>query len=107
MKMHPKILEASTLYFNYFVENKGLRRFKNEVLNELARGTKSSFWLKDIFCQLAEKYEGFGPDDWDSFWHDLCHDENGDFRGYELIFQMRLALSDLYRHKAKEQSINL
>jgi len=73
------------------------------VLDELRRGTKSSFWLKDILCQLAEKHEGFGPNDWDSFWHDLCHNENGEFVGYELIFQMRLAFSDLYRQNTKEK----
>lgn len=107
MKMHPKILEASTLYFNDFVENRGLTRFKKEVLDEFKRGTKSVFWLKNVLCQLAENNEGFGPKDWDSFWHDLSHNENGEFVGYELLFQMRLALSDLYRQKVEEKSANL
>lgn len=103
MKMHPKILEASTLYFDYFIENRGLDRFKKEVLDEFKRGKKSVIWLKNVLCELAEKHDGFGPEDWDFFWHDLCHNENGEFVGYELLFQMRLAVSDLYRQKYKKK----
>lgn len=103
MKMHPKILEASDLYFNDFVKNRGLTRFKKEVLDEFRRGTKSVFWLKNVLCQLAENNEGFGPNEWDSFWHDLSHNENGEFVGYELLFQMRLTLSDLYRQKEEKE----
>ena len=99
MKMNPKILEAAYLYFNDYVENRDMKRFKNEVLEEFRRGTKHVYWIKDVMCDLSERHEGFGPDDWDSFWHDLCHDAYGNFVGYELLFQMRLALADQYRKK--------
>lgn len=102
MKIHPKIVEASTLYFNYFVENKGLTRFKKEVLDELRQGTKLIAWLKSVLCDLAENNEGFTPYDWDGFWEALCHDKNGKFVGYELVFQMRLVLSDLYGRRMRE-----
>lgn len=102
MKMKPEILEAAHLYFNDYVENRDMKRFKNEVLEEFRRGTKHVYWIKDVMCDLSERHEGFGPDDWDSFWHDLCHDEYGNFIGYELLFQMRLALADLYRNKIQE-----
>lgn len=102
VKMNPKILEAAHLYFNDYVVNRGLKRFKKDVLDELKRGTKHVYWIKNMMCDLSEHHEGFGPDDWDSYWHDLCHDEYGNFAGYELLFQMRLALTDLYRKKILE-----
>jgi len=99
MKMKPEILEAAHLYFNDYVENRGLKRFKKEVLEEFKSGKKHVYWIKNVMCDLSERHEGFGPADWDSFWHDLCHDEYGKFVGYELLFQMRLALADQYRKK--------
>jgi CRISPR-associated protein Cst1 len=105
MKMNPKIMEAANLYFNYYVEYRGLKRFKKDVLDEFKNGTKNVFWIKNMMCDLSERYEGFGPNDWDSFWHDLCHDEHGNFVGRELLFQMRLALSDLYRMKIQDNVV--
>jgi len=102
VKMNPKMLEAAYLYFNDYVENRGLKRFKKEILDEFKSGTKRIYWIKNVMCDLSERHEGFGPDDWDRFWHDLCHDEYGNFVGYELLFQMRLALADLYRKKMQE-----
>lgn len=102
MKMKPEILDAAHLYFNNYVENRGMARFKKEVLDEFRRGTKHVYWIKDVLCDLSERHAGFGPANWDSFWHDLCHDEYGKFVGYELLFQMRLALADLYRKKIQE-----
>ena len=102
MKMKPEILKAAHLYFNDYVENRGLKRFKKEVLEEFKGGKKHVYWIKNVMCDLSERHEGFGPADWDSFWHDLCHDEYGNFVGYELLFQMRLALADQYRKKTQE-----
>ncbi|NIA10614.1 MAG: hypothetical protein GWP10_13030 [Nitrospiraceae bacterium] len=102
MKMKPEILEAAHLYFNDYVENRGLKRFKKDVLEEFKSGEKHVYWIKNVMCDLSERHEGFGPADWDSFWHDLCHDEYGKFVGYELLFQMRLALADQYRKKIQE-----
>ena len=102
MKMNPKILEAAYLYFNDYVENRDMKRFKKEVLEEFKSGKKHVYWIKNVMCDLSERHVGFGPDDWDGFWHDLCHDEYGNFVGYELLFQMRLALADLYRKKIQE-----
>ncbi len=102
MKMNPKILEAAHLYFNDYVEDRGLKRFRKEILDEFKRGAKHIYWIKNVMCDLSERHVGFGPDDWDRFWHDLCHDEYGNFVGYELLFQMRLALADLYRKKIQE-----
>lgn len=101
MKMKPEILEAAHLYFNDYVENRGLKRFKKEVLEEFKSGKKHVYWIKNVMCDLSERHEGFGPGDWDSFWHELCHDEYGKFVGYELLFQMRLALADQYRKETQ------
>ncbi len=102
VKMNSKIMEAANLYFNDYVEDRGLKRFKKDVLDEFKNGTKNVYWIKNVMCSLSERHEGFGPDDWDSFWHDLCHNEYGNFVGQELLFQMRLALSDLYRMKIED-----
>lgn len=95
-------MEAAYLYFNDYVENRGLKRFKKEVLEEFKSGGKHVYWIKNVMCDLSERHEGFGPTEWDSFWHELCHDEYGKFVGYELLFQMRLALADQYRKRIQE-----
>ena len=101
MKMNPTILEAAHLYFSDYVKDRGLKRFKKDVLEEFKSGKKHVYWIKNVMCDLSERHVGFGPDDWDSFWHDLCHDEYGNFVGYELLFQMRLALADQYRKETQ------
>lgn len=53
------------------------------------------FDLQNWFCNLAEitGKEGYTLDSWD----DLCRDENGINNTYELRFQLRLELANLYR----------
>ena len=103
MKMHPKIKEAAELYFNDYIDSKGIKRFKKEVLEDMKRNPSYLPRLQNILLSLCEKHEGFGPDDWDNFWHDLSHDENGNFKGYDLMFQFRLMLTDLYRKEMKNR----
>ena len=102
VKMDPRIKEAANLYFSDYIEKRGLKRFKKDVLDEFKRGDKNLFWIKNMMCDLSERHPGFGPNDWDEFWYDLCHDEYGNFVGQELLFQLRLAFSDLYRIKNQE-----
>ncbi len=97
MKLHPKIKEAAELYFNDYVETRGIKKFKKDILDEFKRNSHDLTRLQNILLSLCEKHEGFGPEEWDSFWHDLSHDENGNFRGYDLLFQFRLILTELYR----------
>jgi CRISPR-associated protein Cst1 len=102
MKMNPIIMEAATLYFNDYCVDYGLKRFKKDVLDEFKHGRIHINWFRSMMCRLSEKHEGFGPEDWNDTWHDLCHDEKGNFVGYELLFQLRLVFSDLYRVKSQE-----
>lgn len=91
--VHPKIEQASKLYFDTYVQNNGLEKFKRNVLDRLARGKLSVPWLRERFFLLAEEYEGFDYGTWDEF---VC-DENGKPQAFELLFQMRLQLANLYR----------
>ena len=104
MKVHRKIREAADLFFNDYIKEKGLKRFKKEVLEEMKR-ENPIHRFQNILLRLCEKHEGFGPADWDSFWHDLSHDENGNFKGYEFMFQFRLVLTEIYRNEIQKTKV--
>jgi hypothetical protein len=92
---HPKILEAARLYFDDYVNRKSLEHFERHVLNEFNRTYPNEVrWLRyDIFVRLAKDHPDFTYGDWDEF----VLDDNGQSRTQELVFQMRLALANLYR----------
>ena len=105
VKPHPLIKKASELYFNdyVYVEKRGLERFHRDILEEFKRGALKRKWLEGIFSRLAEKgYTGFTIEDWNEF----CCDEEGNPVLYELLFQMRLNLANLYGNKKKEEKQN-
>jgi len=54
---------------------------------------KTKLDLQKWFLNLAEIKEGYTNEDWDS----LCRDENGNNNIWELMFQLRLELTNLYR----------
>ncbi|MDR4507320.1 MAG: hypothetical protein MRJ65_03625 [Candidatus Brocadiaceae bacterium] len=99
VKPHPLIKKASELYFNDYVERKGLERFYKDILEEFKRGTLKRKWLEGVFSRLAAKgYSEFTMEDWDEF----CCDEDGNPVLSELLFQMRLNLANLYGNSKKE-----
>ena len=100
--MHPQITQASALYFSDYVDRRGIERFKRDILDRFDRGEIGLLWLRDLFVRLAQKYEGFTLGDWDEF----VHDEDGRPVAYELLFQMRLALANLYRQYLKNKETN-
>lgn len=100
VKPHPLIRKASELYFNDYVERRGLERFHRNILEEFKRGALKRKWLEGVFLRLAEKgYSEFTVENWEEF----CCDEDGNPVLSELLFQMRLNLANLYGKKIKEE----
>ncbi len=100
VQQHPLIKRAAELYFEYYVKEKGIAKFKNNILDAFKHNKIGRRWLETVFLRLAEKgYDGFQVSDWDDF----CNDENGNPCLYELLFQMRLHLANLYGQKIKKE----
>ncbi len=84
---HPKIIQIAETYRN--VDPNKIRN----LLGRMSRREVGISWLRDKFCQLAEEKPKFNLGDWDEF----VSDDEGKFVGFELFFQLRLYLSNLYR----------
>jgi hypothetical protein len=84
---HPKIIQIAEIYRN--VDPKKIEN----LLGRMSRRTVGISWLQDEFCRLAKKYPDFNLGDWDEF----VSDDEGNFIGFELFFQLRLYLANLYR----------
>ena len=85
---HPKIVQVGDAYFATL----GPKKIKVK-LDQLARRELGVSWLQDIFCRLAQKYPDFDLGSWDDF---VC-DDQGKPVTFELLFQLRLYLSNKYR----------
>ncbi len=81
--------------FDWYVEKNGEDKFKRKILDGFRNNKIRDFDLQNWFCDLAEisGKEGYTLDSWD----ELCRDENGNNNTYELRFQLRLELANLYR----------
>jgi hypothetical protein len=84
---HPKIVQIAETYRD--VDPKKIK----SVLDRMAQRKIGVRWLQDKFCRLAEKHPDWNLGDWDEF---VC-DEDGKPTAFELLFQIRLYLSNLYR----------
>jgi hypothetical protein len=85
---HPKVLAIADEYFR----PRSRKRIKN-VLERMARREIGLRWLQDVFCDIAEKHPEFELGEWEEF---VC-DEEGRPVAYEVLFQIRLRLANLYR----------
>lgn len=84
---HPKIIQIAETY-----RSEEPRKVKM-ILDRMARREIGVRWLQDKFCLLATRNKGWNFGEWDDF---AC-DENGKVVAFELLFQLRLYLSNLYR----------
>ncbi len=92
-----RIKEFAEMYFRYYVldKKKGHEKFKKEIIDKMKE--TNIWWLKDNYAKMAEVYEGkLLKLEYDE-WTEWCHDENGNIRVSELMFQLRLAFANLYR----------
>ena len=84
---HPKIIKIAETYRT--ADPKRIR----SLLDRMTQRKIGVRWLQDKFCQLAMEHEDWELGDWDDF---VC-DEEGNVVAFELLFQIRLYLSNLYR----------
>jgi hypothetical protein len=93
---HPKVTAIADEYFR----TRKRKRIKN-VLDRMARRDIGLRWLQDVFCEMAEKHPEFELGEWDEF---VC-DEEGRPVAYELLFQIRLRLANLYRISGENEEV--
>jgi len=93
---HPKVMAIADEYSS----TRSRKRVKS-VLERMARRDIGLRWLQDIFCEMAEKHPEFELGEWDEF---VC-DEEGRPVPYELLFQIRLRLANLYRISGEKQEV--
>jgi hypothetical protein len=90
---HPKVFAIADEYFR----TRSTKRIRS-VLERMARREIGLRWLQDVFCEMAGKHPEFDLGDWDEF---VCNEE-GRPMPYELLFQVRLRLANLYRVSGSE-----
>ena len=90
---HPKVFAIADEYFR----TRSTKRVRS-VLERMARSEIGLRWLQDVFCEMAGKHPEFDLGDWDEF---VCNEE-GRPMPYELLFQVRLRLANLYRVSGSE-----
>jgi hypothetical protein len=75
------------------IENKGILRFKKEVLEKFALGKITTSWLRRQFLKCAIHHEGFNYETWKA----LCINEQERETTYETLFRLRLMWSEWLR----------
>ncbi len=90
---NPKIKLFAKDVFDYYLRERGVDYVKKNIIDGFRRGTIGVYMLEKWFLTFAEKKSGYTSEDWDDF----CRDENGDNKIYELLFQFRLEIANLYR----------
>ncbi len=96
---HPLIKIFARDTFVYYQNEKGLKFIKKNILEAFKKGDVSTSDLQRWFISLGEIREGYTNETWD----DLCRDENGNNLTYEVRFQFRLEIANLYRMAANKQ----
>ena len=99
MFTHPTIKQFARDVFDDYAHRRGLGRVKRDLLERFRRGAITIADMQQWFCGLAETREGYTNEPWD----DLCRDEQGNNVVYEVRFQLRLELANLYRQAIAEQ----
>lgn len=90
---HPLIKTFARDTFDYYLKEKGLKYIKRNIIDEFKKGEVKTLDMQRWFINLAEIKEGYTNEIWD----DLCRDENGNNNIYEVRFQLRLEMANLYR----------
>lgn len=99
MKPRSDILRIAQLYFDDFIHEKGSTRFRRDIIEGFEKRHGNGLaWMREIFLKFATKESGFTIADWDEF----LLDEEGRPQPHDLVFQLRLALSNLYREHVNQ-----
>ncbi|MBI5181338.1 MAG: hypothetical protein HZA06_00315 [Nitrospirae bacterium] len=79
--------------FDFYQKERGIKFIKRNILEAFKKGEVVTYDLQRWFVNLAEIKDGYTNEAWD----DLCRDENGNNVTYEVRFQFRLEMANLYR----------
>jgi len=79
--------------FDYYYEKKGIKYIKKNILDAFKKEDITTSDLQRWFINLSEIKDGYTNEVWD----DLCRDDNGNNITYEVRFQFRLEMANLYR----------
>lgn len=98
MFTHPKIKTFAKDLFDYFTRQRKYtpEKVKENILDRFKRKKLTQLDVQQWFLSLAETKSGYSNEDWDN----LCRDENGANNTFEVMFQLRLELANLYREYA-------
>ena len=102
MFANPKIKSFAKDVFEYYRSQRGLNYIKKSILDAFREGKVYTSDLQRWFFNLGEIKEGYTNEEWDN----LCRDENGENNIWELRFQLRLELANLYRLALLEAKSN-
>jgi hypothetical protein len=84
--------------FDDYINRKGLERFHRDILLRFHRDELGLYWFKKKLT--ASRLDGIMPYT-DEEWEKFLTDDEGRSIKFERLFQLRLALSNLYRLKLK------
>src|SRR5690606_15630345 len=80
---HSKIKQFAADLFSYYEKKMRLDQFQKRILQRLRREEITNYDLREAFIRLAEEgFDGYTSEVWD----DLCRDENGNNKTYEVRF---------------------
>ncbi len=82
----------TTLYGKY-IERIGIERFYRDVLIRLRRKEIGLYWFRDKILSVSELEEN----EFNEMWEDFLIGDDGRAYPNEMLFQLRLALANLYR----------
>jgi len=97
---YPKIKSFAQDFFEYYISKEGKERFEKRILSAFKQEKIKPYTVADWFATLAEIKDGYTNEEWD----DLCRDENGNSDVWEVLFQLRLELTNLYRIRYKSNN---
>lgn len=103
MFAHPKYAKIKSFareFFEYYISHEGKERFEKRILTAFKQEQIKPYTIEDWFATLAEIKDGYTNEEWD----DLCRDENGKSDVWEVLFQLRLELTNLYRIRYKSNN---
>lgn len=103
MFMHPKYPKVKSFandFFEYYIGQKDKKQFEKRILTAFKQEQVKPYMVEDWFATLAETKDGYTNEEWD----DLCRDENGNSDVWEVLFQLRLELTNLYRIRYKSNN---
>ncbi|MCZ7380505.1 MAG: hypothetical protein O8C64_02865 [Candidatus Methanoperedens sp.] len=98
MFANPKIKSFAKDVLEYYSSRRGLNYIKKNILDAFREGKIYTSDIQRWFTNLGEIKEGYTNEEWD----DLCRDENGENNLWEIKFQLRLELANLYRMASLE-----